>query len=82
MAIIQVLNFMSAGSAFVAALFWFLSASGKAPDPPFGALSGAANDDPYFTHAQRVARLNQGGAAFAGLSALLMGVALLIAPGS
>ncbi len=62
--------------AFIAAVFWFVSAKGRLP--PMGPYwDAAAPSDPFHVAAKFSARMNSWAAVFTGLSALHMGLKLL-----
>jgi hypothetical protein len=68
------LDVLAAVSAFVAALFWFLSAAGKLP------WDFSRDADPTYRAAKFSARMNAIGALASGISATLIGVRLSIFP--
>jgi hypothetical protein len=71
-----ILNFTSAGSAFAAAVFWYLSARNKLP--PMGSYwDGVPDNDPFFVAIQAGVELNRWAAGFAAVSALCAGLAAL-----
>lgn len=72
-----VLDAATAAFAFVAALFWFLSAAGKLP-PMVSYWDKAPDNDPFFKAVRRSAMLNRWGAVFAGLSALCAGASFVL----
>ncbi|MEG6508609.1 hypothetical protein V6C03_06470 [Methyloligella sp. 2.7D] len=74
---LKILDAMIAISAFLAALFWFFSASGG--HPPMKSYWGAAPaDDPFFLALKDAVFWNFWGALFSGISAtFLCGRALL-----
>lgn len=75
-----VLNLVSAASAFIAAFFWFRSSVGK--PPTMGSYFDAVPEtDPYRIYVVKSVKMNRWAALFAGLSALTMGVALVLPPG-
>jgi hypothetical protein len=69
-------NFVSAGSAFVAATFWYLSARNKLP-PIVPYWDRTPDDDPFFIAIQTGVKLNRWAAGFAAASALCVGLATL-----
>lgn len=68
------LEFGAWALALVAAVFWFLSASGNLP--PMVSYLGPSNppDDPFYQSVKFSAEMNTWGALFSGASALCMGV--------
>ena len=66
------LDIVAALSAFVAAVFWFLSAYGRLP-PMITYWGSAPAHDPFYTAVKFAARMNSWAAGFSGLSALCMG---------
>jgi hypothetical protein len=67
------LNFGTAAFAFAAAVFWFLSASGKLPELQ-AYWDKTPADDPFYTALIASAKMNRIAALFSGLSALCAGV--------
>jgi hypothetical protein len=63
------LNFGTAAFAFAAAVFWFLSASGKLPELQ-AYWDKTPADDPFYTALIASAKMNRIAALFSGLSAL------------
>lgn len=64
--------------AFLAAIFWFLSAYGKLP--PMGMYwDSAAPDDPYFLAVKFSAKMNRWAAGLSGASALCMAIKIMVA---
>lgn len=63
-------------SAFIAAVFWFLSAAKDIP-PMVAYWSGAPPDDPFFATLVGAAQLNRWAALFSGISAALLGAGWL-----
>ena len=63
--------------AFVAAVFWFMSAYGKLP-PMIPYWDRTPDTDPFYQAITFSARMNQWGALFSGLSAVCMGVRLFM----
>jgi hypothetical protein len=74
-----ILNFVSAGSAFVAAIFWYLSARNRLP-PMSTYWDQTPDDDPFFVAIQAGVKLNRWAAGFAAASALCAGLATLAGP--
>jgi hypothetical protein len=71
-----VLNFVSAASALIAAIFWYLSARKKLP-AMLAYWDRAPDTDPFFVAIQAGVRLNRWAAGFAALSAFSTGLATL-----
>jgi hypothetical protein len=63
--------------AFAAAIFWFLSAYGKLP-PMIAYWDQTPQTDPFYLAVKFSARMNRWAAGLSGLSALCMGVKLLM----
>ena len=73
----NILLCLSAAFAFLAAVFWFLSA--REDLPVIGSSYGAiANLDPFYAAIKRVATLNKWAAGCAGVSALLQAITLVL----
>lgn len=70
------LNIGTAVFAFVAAIFWFLSAYGKLP-PIVAYFDSTPETDPFFRAVKFSARMNTWAAGFSGLSALCAMMAAL-----
>jgi hypothetical protein len=71
------LDIGAALSAFVAAIFWFLSAYGKLP--PMGSYWDAVPEhDPFYRTVRYSVRMNRWAAGFSGLSALCMAIELFV----
>jgi hypothetical protein len=62
-------------SAFVAAMFWFLSAYGRLP-PIVAYWDSVPEHDPFYRTVKFSARMNRWAAGFSGLSALCTGIEL------
>jgi hypothetical protein len=69
------LDIVAALSAFVAAVFWFVSAYGKLP-PMLPYWDAIPEDDPFYMAVKFSARMNRWAAGFSGLSALCMSAKL------
>jgi hypothetical protein len=67
------LDIVAAVSAFLAAVFWFLSAYGKLP-PMLPYWDEVPEHDPFYRAVKFSARMNRWAAGFSGMSALCMGV--------
>jgi hypothetical protein len=61
--------------AFVAAIFWFLSAYGQLP-PMMTYWDSVPEHDPFYRAVKFSARMNRWAASFSGLSALCMSIEL------
>jgi len=75
------LNWLAAGTSFVAAFCWFVASLTKIPPfPDVGLDSGSWVFEPVRSALRAASRRNAVAAAFSGLAALLYAVALLCAP--
>ena len=63
--------------AFAAATFWFLSAYGKLP-PIVTYWDQAPNNDPFYLAVKFAANMNRWAAGFSGMSALCLGIRVLL----
>jgi hypothetical protein len=70
-------DFGAAALAVGAAIFWFLSAYGGLP-PMITHLDFTPPNDPFYTAVRFSARMNTVAALLSGLSALCMGISLLM----
>ena len=70
------LDIGAAVSAFVAAVFWFLSAYGSLP-PMITYWDAVPESDPFYRAVKFSALMNRWAAGFSGLSALCMGVEIV-----
>jgi hypothetical protein len=79
-----ILKILSGLVGIVAAVLWFMSASGKIPLAPGAEIGGTLASDPFNVALRHAARLNQWAAGTTGVSVLLMVLAewtqLLIKP--
>lgn len=66
------LNYVSAATALVAAVFWLLSSWNKLP-PPVAYFGPLPSSDPFFAAIQKGILLNRIAAFFAAISALANG---------
>ncbi len=73
----QYLEVAAAFFAFVAALFWFLSAYGKIP-PMVAYWDKSPDTDPFYQALKFSARMNRWAAIFSGLSAVFGGASILV----
>jgi hypothetical protein len=73
------LDFATAASAFVAAVFWFLSAWGKLP-PMIAYWDATPESDPLFQAMKHSGLMNAIAAFASGVSALLMTTRLICFP--
>ena len=71
----KILDYGAAGFAFIAAIFWFLSAYGKLP-PMHPYWGQTPENDPFFKALKFSGRMNKWAAGFSGLSALCMAMKL------
>jgi hypothetical protein len=69
-----ILSFVSVGSAFVASIFWYLSARNRLP-PILPYWDRTPDDNPFFVTLQTGVKLNRWAAGFAAASALCTGLA-------
>jgi hypothetical protein len=63
--------------AFVAAIFWFLSAYGKLP-PMIAYWDAAPDSDPFYSAVKFAANMNRWAAGFSGMSALCVGIRVFV----
>ena len=70
-------DLLTAGLAFIAAVFWFLSAYGTLP-PLIAYYDSTPETDPFYQAVKFSARMNRYAAFFSGLSALSMALRLFI----
>jgi hypothetical protein len=70
------LDFVTAGFAFIAAVFWFLSAYGNVP-PLIAYWDYTPATDAFYRAVKFSARMNRDAAFFSGLSALSMTLRLV-----
>lgn len=73
------LDIATAVFAFIAAVFWFLSASGKLP-PMVAYWNTTPNTDPFYQAVKFSAYMNMIAAIASGLSAVLFGIRLIFFP--
>ena len=73
----QGLEIGSALFAFLAAIFWFLSAFGKTP-PMISYWDSTPEKDPFYKAVKYSARMNTWAAIFSGLSALCVAGAIIV----
>ncbi len=71
------LDGVAALTAFVAAVFWFLSAYGKVP-PLVAYWDQAPDTDPFVMAVKYAAQMNRWAAGFSGVSALCLGLGMVV----
>jgi hypothetical protein len=73
----EILDICAALFAFIAAVFWFLSAYGRLP-PMLTYWDSTPANDPFYQAVKFSAAMNKWAAVFSGASALCIGLELLV----